>query len=176
MTPPESKTTATMQKAQDTQAEVADTLRDTVHETTQKVTTELSGAAEKTRAGAAREIKEVADALHTAAEELDDGSPQRRMFDMVAKNLEEFSEGIHHKNMGEMLGGINDLARRNPLLFLGGAALLGFAATRLASASASHDHHSSTDHTSSPAASQHSTVGTGQVGAATANTNPSRGI
>lgn len=136
MKQPESHSAATKQKAQDAKDDVADTLRDTVNDSTQKVTAELSGAAEKTKAGAAQEFKTLADALHTAANELDDGSPQRRMIDTVAKNLDDFSDGIQHKNMGEMLGGLNDLARRNPVMFLGGAALLGFVATRLASASA----------------------------------------
>lgn len=136
MKQPESHSAATKQKAREAKADVADTLRNTVNDTTQKVTAELSGAAEKTRAGAAREFKTLADALHTAAGDLEDGSPQRRMIDSVAKNLDDFSDGIHHKNMGEMLGGLNDLARRNPVMFLGGAALLGFVATRLAAASA----------------------------------------
>ncbi len=146
MKQPESHSAAAKQKAKEAQDEVADSMRDTVNETRQKVTAELSGAAEKTKAGAAREFKTLADALHTAAGELDSGSPQRRMIDTVAKNLDDFSDGIQHKNMGEMMGGLNDMARRNPMMFLGGAALLGFVATRLASASAPENRHTSGGH------------------------------
>lgn len=179
MKQPESHSAATKQKAQEAKADVADTLRDTVNDTTQKVTAELSGAAEKTKAGAAHEFKTLADALHTAANELDDGSPQRRMIDSVAKNLDDFSDGIQHKNMGEMLGGLNDLARRNPVMFLGGAALLGFVATRLASASAPENRTASGSQSSQSAASPQGvapTAATASPASTSAGTTTNRGV
>ncbi|MDX5414200.1 MAG: hypothetical protein LPK02_14270 [Rhodobacterales bacterium] len=135
MTNHESKTGAAASKAKESGAEVADTLRNTVHDAAGKVSSEVSGAAEKARSGAAQEVKQIADALHTAAGELHEGSSQQRMFHRLADNVDHMSKAMNDKNLGDMLNDLNDLARRNPMLFLGGAALAGFAATRLATAS-----------------------------------------
>lgn len=135
MTNHESKTGAATRKAKESGADVADTLRDTVHDAAGKVSSEVSGAADKARSGAAQEVKQIADALHTAADELHEGSSQSRMFHRLADNVDQMSRAMNDKNLGDMLNDLNDLARRNPMLFLGGAALAGFAATRLATAS-----------------------------------------
>ena len=42
---------------------------------------------------------------------------------------------MRDKDLGEMVGAVTDFAKRNPFVFLGGAALVGFAATRFAKAS-----------------------------------------
>lgn len=123
-------------KAKESGAEVADTLRSTVHDAAGKVSSEVSDAADKARSGAAQEVKQIADALHKAAGELHEGSSQRRMFDRLADNVDHMSRAMNDKNLGDMLNDLNGLARRNPMLFLSGAALAGFAATRLATASA----------------------------------------
>lgn len=135
MNNPESKTGSATGKAKETGAEVADTLRSSVHDAAGKVSSEVSGAADKARSGAAQEVKQIADALHTAAGELHEGSSQRRMFDKLAENVDHMSRAMNDKNLGDMMSDLNDLARRNPMLFLSGAALAGFAATRLATAS-----------------------------------------
>jgi len=136
MTTSESKTRSAADTVREAGKESAETLRDTVHDAAGKVSAEATGAMEKARTGAAQEVKDLADALRTAAGELDDGSPQRRMIGTVARNLEQVSDALHDRSIGDMLGQMNGLAKRNPMLFLGGAALLGFAATRLAVASA----------------------------------------
>lgn len=123
-------------KAKQAGADAADTLRSTVHDAAGKVSSEVSGAADKARSGAAQEVKQIADALHKAAGELHEGSSPRRMFDRLADNVDHMSRAMNDKNLGDMLNDLNDLARRNPMLFLSGAALAGFAATRLATASA----------------------------------------
>jgi hypothetical protein len=123
-------------KAKESGAEVADTLRSTVHDAAGKVSSEVSDAADKARSGAAQEVKQIADALHKAAGELQEGSSPRRMFNRLADNVDHMSRAMSDKNLGDMLHDLNDLARRNPMLFLSGAALAGFAATRLATASA----------------------------------------
>jgi hypothetical protein len=119
----------------DAAADTAATLRDTVHDAAGKMSAEVSDAADKARSGAAQEVKDMADALHSAADQLDEGTSQRRIMDKLAGNLDHLSDALHDKSLGDMMGQLNDLARRNPLMFLGGAAMLGFAATRLATAS-----------------------------------------
>ena len=74
-------------------------------------------------------------ARNSAADELRSGSPQERSFSQIADGLADASEAIRDKDLGEMMGSVNDFARRNPLVFLGSAALVGFAATRFAKAS-----------------------------------------
>lgn len=147
MTHSDSKTGSSTSKTKQTGAEAAEDLRDTVHGAAGKVSSEVSGVADKVRTGAAQDIQQIADALHKAAGELNDGSSHRRMFDRLADNVEHVSKVLNDKSLGDMLGDLNDLARRNPSLFLGGAALAGFAATRLATSSETA--HSSAQNTSS---------------------------
>jgi hypothetical protein len=47
---------------------------------------------------------------------------------------------MHEKGVEELFGMISDLARRQPAAFIGGAALLGFIASRFARSSARHVH------------------------------------
>lgn len=140
MTHQDSKTGTATRNAKETGADVADTLRDTVHEAAGKVSAEVTGAADKARSGTAQEVKQIAAALHKAAGELHEGSSQRQMFDRLAENVDHMSRAMQDKTLGDMLSDLNDLARRNPMLFLGGAALAGFAATRLVTASAPDRH------------------------------------
>jgi hypothetical protein len=105
--------------------------------------TEVRNFADKTRDTAADEVRGVASALRTAADELRDGSPQERTFSQIADGLADASDALRNKDLGEIAGSVNDFARRNPLMFLGGAALVGFAATRFAKSSADHHHRAS---------------------------------
>lgn len=136
MNNPDPKTGSSSQRAKAASTATADSLRETVHEAAGKVSSDVTGVADKMRGGAAQEIRQIADALQTAARELDEGTSQRRMFDRLASNVDHVAKAVTDRDMGEMLNDLNDLARRNPMLFLGGAALAGFAATRLATASA----------------------------------------
>lgn len=99
------------------------------------VAAEAGNYAEQTKGAAADEVKGVSSALRTAAADLRSGSPQERTFSQLADGLADASEAIRDKDLGEIVGNLNDFARRNPLMFLGGAALVGFAATRFAKAS-----------------------------------------
>lgn len=95
--------------------------------------------AEDARNGVADDVGELASAFRSAADRLRDGSPQARGIGRIADGLADASQGLHDKDLGEMADELNDFARRNPVAFLGGAALLGFAATRFARASARDD-------------------------------------
>lgn len=90
--------------------------------------------AESAKNSVAGEVSNVARALRKAAEESREGSPQERTFGQIAEGLADMSETVARKDLGEMARDLSDFARRNPLAFLGGAALIGFAATRFAKA------------------------------------------
>ncbi len=86
---------------------------------------------------AADELSDVASALRTAAGEMRSGSPQERTFGQIAESLADASDAMRNKDLGEMVQDVSAFARRNPMIFLAGAALVGFAATRFAKASGS---------------------------------------
>lgn len=91
---------------------------------------------------AAEEVSGFAHALRTAADEMREGSPQERTLAQIADGFADASDAIRDNDLGQMIGAASDVARRNPALFLGGAAFLGFVAARFAKASA-HEHHGS---------------------------------
>lgn len=99
------------------------------------VVTEAGNYAGQAKDAAADEVKGVASALRTAAEEMRSGSPQERTFSQIAEGLADASDAMKNKDLGEMVGAVSDFAKRNPMVFLGSAALIGFAATRFAKAS-----------------------------------------
>ena len=100
-----------------------------------KAVKEASHRAEAGKDSVADEISDIGNALRRASDELRSGSPQERTFGQMAGALADVSDRIREKDLGEIAGDLSDFARRNPLAFLGGAALLGFAGTRFVRAS-----------------------------------------
>ena len=122
-------------KAKATAATAAQDVKARAQDVAQTVTTEAANYADQAKGAAADEVKGVASALRTAAEELSKGSPQERTFSQIAEGLADASDAMRDKDLGEMVGAVSDFAKRNPMVFLGSAALIGFAATRFAKAS-----------------------------------------
>ena len=87
------------------------------------------------KSSVADEMSGVASALRTAASEMRNGSPQERTFGQIAESLADASDAVRGKDLSTMVHDVTAFARANPLVFLGGAALVGFAATRFAKAS-----------------------------------------
>lgn len=123
------------QKAKATAADAADKIKSTAKGAAGTVASEAAGYADQAKESAAGEVKNVAAALRTAADEMRSGSPQERTFSQIADGLADASDAVRDKDLGEMVGSLNEFAKRNPAVFLGGAALIGFAATRFAKAS-----------------------------------------
>lgn len=90
--------------------------------------------ADAAKDGVAGEMKSTADALRHAANDVRDGSPQGAAFSYLADSLAEVADSVKDRSVTDMVGEVSSFARRNPIAFLGGAALLGFAATRFAKA------------------------------------------
>lgn len=91
--------------------------------------------ADDAKADVADEVRDVASALRRASEELRGGSAQERTLGTIASSLADASDSIREKDLGEIVEMVSRFGRANPMLFLGGAALLGFAASRYAKAS-----------------------------------------
>ncbi|MFQ6551811.1 hypothetical protein AAD018_005620 [Aestuariibius insulae] len=87
------------------------------------------------KADVASEIGSAGLAAQDAASRMSPGSPQQRTLDEIARGLTDASTALHTKTIGELATDLSQFARRNPALFLSGAAVLGFAATRFARAS-----------------------------------------
>jgi hypothetical protein len=127
----------TTSRAKSAASSASEEVKERAQDVAGKVSHEATRQADKAKGALAGEVKDVASALRTAADEMRDGSPQERTFSQIADGLADASEAMRNKDLGEVVGTLNDFARRNPLAFLGGAALLGFAATRFAKASGS---------------------------------------
>jgi hypothetical protein len=136
----ETGATAPKQRAStDTARETAESLADEAREATKSardaITEDISQRTEAGKAGVADEISGMSHALRKAADDLREGSPQERTFGHMASALADLSDSVRDKDIGELVDDVSGFARRNPVGFLAGAALLGFAGTRLAKAS-----------------------------------------
>lgn len=100
-----------------------------------RVRTEARDRAGRAKDSVASEMSNIAGALRKAANDMRDGSPQERTFGQIASGLADASDAVRDRDLGQIVGDLSDFARRNPIAFLGGAALAGFAATRFAKAS-----------------------------------------
>jgi hypothetical protein len=116
---------------------VAADIRTAATEKFGQAVTEVRAKANDAKAGMADEVKDVATVLRRASEDLRGGSAQERTLGSIASGLADVSDAIRDKDLGEIVQMVSKVARENPVLYLGGAALLGFAASRYAKASGS---------------------------------------
>lgn len=133
-TPPKHQTSA-KDDVKQAAASATEDLKSGARDMADTVSAEASNYASQAKSTAADEVKDIASALRSAAEELRRGSPQERTFSQIADGLADASDAVRGKDLSEIVSDVNGFARRNPLMFLGSAALVGFAATRFAKAS-----------------------------------------
>jgi len=97
-----------------------------------------SAAADKTEAvkgQTADEIARTARGLEAAADEMDGSPLQQDLLREAADGLKHIAQAVQGKSIGAMVGDLSAFGRQNPLAYLGGAALAGFALARFARAS-----------------------------------------
>ncbi|WP_156927526.1 hypothetical protein [Leisingera methylohalidivorans] len=99
------------------------------------VADKVRDTADAAQSQAAREVQSTADAVGAAAEAFEPGTMQAQAAQVVAGHLEDAAHRVRALDVEQSLRDVSAFARRNPLLFLGGAALAGFAATRFLKAS-----------------------------------------
>lgn len=117
---------------------VATDIKDAASQKFDEAVSEVRAKADNAKSGVASEVNDVANVLRRASEELRGGSAQERTLGQISSSLADASDQIRDKDFGEMVQMASKVARENPVLFLGGAALLGFAASRFAKASRDH--------------------------------------
>jgi predicted amidohydrolase YtcJ len=122
-------------KAKQSAGTVAEQAKETVDSAVESARRTAASQAGEVKSSVANEVSGVASALRTAAEEMRSGSPQERTFGQIAEGLADASDALREKDLSTMVEDVTKFARKNPLVFLGGAALIGFAATRFAKAS-----------------------------------------
>ncbi len=72
----------------------------------------------------------LADAASMAAEQLDLNTLQAQAASQVADQVESIAQKLRTSDLSTVTKDVSDFARKNPALFIGGAALLGLAAAR----------------------------------------------
>lgn len=94
---------------------------------------EAQGFAVERRDVAASYVIDIADALDSATQVLDERgrSTSAHYVRRAADELHQFSERVNRQDVGRWIGELEGLARAQPLLFFGGAFLIGYAAIRL---------------------------------------------
>jgi hypothetical protein len=75
-------------------------------------------------------------ALDAASREMSGHPLQEGMLREAAKGVAGMADALHGRSVGELVANVAEFGRRNPVAFLGGATLAGFALARLATASA----------------------------------------
>ena len=133
--PPGASTDPSGRSAEELTKSAAATARSAALDVADTITSTATAKGAEMRQDAAEEVAGVASALRKAADEMRDGSPQQRTMAQIANGLADASEAVGTKDLGELAGDLSGFARRSPLVFLGGAALVGFAAARFAKAS-----------------------------------------
>jgi hypothetical protein len=119
----------------------ADDVRDLGHQASEKLgeaTNQAKSFAADQKSLAADQINGVAAAITKVADELD-GSDQQtvaRYARDIANSISNVGRQIESRDIDDLMGAAQDFGRKQPVAFLGAAALAGFVASRFALASA----------------------------------------
>jgi hypothetical protein len=117
-------------------AEAAQTARDTAKHYAERARDEAYSRGEQYRNYAADETGKVASALRRASQDLSAGSPQERFVGQIADGVADAADRMRGMSASDIARDTTEFARRHPAAFLGGAALIGFAAARFLKATA----------------------------------------
>ena len=100
------------------------------------------GFAEEQKRLGADQAEGLARAVRGAADQLQDSSPQvARYVHEAASAVDGLARSLRDSSPGQLMGQMEDLARRQPVAFFGAAVLAGFALTRFAMSSAEEARH-----------------------------------
>ena len=112
-------------------------VRETTHQVASQAREGAESVYERGKDSTLNELENLASALRTAAESMQQGEGGRAssLMRSAAEKLEGLSSTIDRKNFDEVIGDVERLARRNPAIFIGGAVALGFIASRFLKAS-----------------------------------------
>jgi hypothetical protein len=102
-----------------------------------EVKSKARDVAEQQKLRGADQIGGVADAMEVAAGELHEQMPQAAEYvEKVAGQLSAAASALRERSVDEVLGTLDEFARRQPAIFFAGAVATGFALSRFAKSSA----------------------------------------
>ena len=122
--------------AKDQAGEIGTAVKDMAADATGKVKSAMN---EQKTAGADY-LGKIAQAVHRAAGEFESDVPQAAQYiRQAAGQIETVAKAVRERDMRDLVGEVQVLARRQPTLFFGGAVILGFAALRFFKSSSPSD-------------------------------------
>jgi len=121
----------------DEAAKAGDEVTDKARELGHQVEDAARSKAEEGRHRVAEEVHRVGEALRTGARELRDGEDDRTtdFIERLAEPVERFSSYLERHDTRQLASELEDFARRNQTVFLGGAFALGMLGARFLKAS-----------------------------------------
>jgi len=100
-------------------------------ELTSNITQELTATAEAQKERGTEAMHRLAKAIRTAAQELDDGSPEvASQIRAAAGTVDKLSDNLHTRSVGDLFNAATEFARSQPAAFFAGAVIAGFAFSR----------------------------------------------
>jgi hypothetical protein len=113
------------------------TATDAVKETASTAMDKVTATVAEQTNFAARRVNGIATALHKVGTELENGDQAQlgRYAKRIGESVQAIANNIEGRDIGEIAGIAEDLGRKQPLAFLGAAALAGLAASRFLTAS-----------------------------------------
>lgn len=166
------------QALSETLGEARDAVAEKVHDLGDQATSQIGAQAEGLRDEATAGLTAFSDALKAASEQLS-GKKLGFAGDVVqqaAGGLENLARSLEGRSPGEMLEGIRSFGRQNPVGFIAGSMLAGFALGRVAAATPSLTGSSSSSSGSTGSSSTGSMSGFGTGSGATPASGSSAGF
>ncbi|MFO1141142.1 MAG: hypothetical protein U1E59_01930 [Amaricoccus sp.] len=134
--PPEADLVQTAREAGSAAQERLGDLKDAALSSLDEAKSAAVDKVEETKGHAAGKIARTADGLEAAAAEMEGSPLQQDLLREAAAGLKQIAHAVEGKSIGAMAGELSEFGRRNPMAYLGSAALVGFALARFARASA----------------------------------------
>ena len=120
-------------------SDIADKARSNAETLAAKARTAAESKVEEAAARTRSAIDEKAASLRSASSSFEPGSYEAQAADYVAANLSRAADFVREQDFSTLTNDVTRFARQNPAIFLGGAAVVGFALARMLKASES-DH------------------------------------
>lgn len=118
-----------------TQSDIAKKAKDTVDDVAETAKAQAAVKAEAAKQDVASRVSEQADNFREASKAFEDNDLASDAVKYLGDNLAQAATAVRDMDMSNLQHDVTQFARRNPLVFLGGAAALGFIAARAMKAS-----------------------------------------
>ena len=123
--------------AKDQASQLGDKAKNIASNAASTVQDKLQQAVGQQKSAGADYIGSIAQATEHAAEQFDDALPQAaRYIRQASGQIQSVADTVRERDLRELVGEVENFARRQPSLFFGGAVILGFAALRFLKSSA----------------------------------------